>query len=193
MEKNNKEQPLLNEFLQRFEKIPTQIVDSLLKVTEDEDEKNVINSFAPTFKNQFQELSRFVSEKTGVATRQGIAEAETFLRVSSGTALADNLGLALPSIGSIVGKLGIAGMVQEIKKIIKKLLELFGIRLPPWIDGIVNLIDEILNHLLGGESTKTRNALSQMEQNYLAELTQLAKLERASQFKFQTEEEEALT
>lgn len=190
MEKNNREQSLLTEFLQKFEKIPTEIVDALLKVTEDEDEKNVINSFAPTFKNQFRELSLFVSEKSGMATKQGLVEAETFMRVSSGNTLASNLSFALPSIGSNIGKLGIAGIVQEIKKIIMAILDLIGIKLPKWIHGLINLIDEILNKLLGRESINMRNALSQMERNFLDELTGVAKLEKASLFKHQMDEEE---
>jgi len=190
MENENKDQSLLSEFLQSIEKIPTQIIDALLRVTEDEDERNVINSFAPAFTNQFNELSLFASEKSRVATKQGLFQAEEFLKISSGNMLTENLKIALPSIGSIIGKMGIAGIIQEIKKILKKLLELFSIKLPPWLDALIVLIDEILNHLLGGESIKLRNTLHQMEVNFQTELTQLAKLEKAGFSKFQNDDDD---
>lgn len=190
MENTDKEPSLLREFLRSIEDVPKQIVEAVLKVSENEDEKNVINAFAPAFVNQFRELSVAATERTGIASRQKLNEAEDFLRISSGNMLADNLKLALPSVGSIVGKLGIAGLIQEIKKVIENLLEILGFRLPEKIWAIVNLIDELLHNVLGVGSIKTRNALSQMEQNYLAELTQLRKLEKASQFKFQEDEDD---
>lgn len=190
METKDREPSLLREFLQSIEEIPKQIVDALIKTSENEDEKNVINAFAPAFINQFRELSVAATERAGIVSRQKLNETEEFLRISSGNMLASNLKIALPSIGSIIGKLGIAGFIQEIKKIIEKLLGILGFKLPEKLWAIINLIDEILNNLLGLGSIKTRNALSQMEQNYLAELTQLTKLEKASQFKFQDDEDE---
>lgn len=190
MDIKNNEKSLLTDFLQKFEQIPTDLLETLLKVTEDEDEKNVINSFAPAFKSQFRELSVVASGKAAIATRQGLSEVEQFLKVSSGTALASNMKLALPSIGSLVGKLGLAGIVQEIKKILKKVLEILHITLPEWVEAALLIIDEILNLLLGGGSVKTRTALSQLEQNYLAEKTHLAKLERASEFRYQQDSDD---
>lgn len=189
-ERENVDRLLLNEFLQSIEKVPIQVVEALLQVTENEDEKNVINAFAPALTNQFRELSLAGFDRMGRVSPQKLNEAENFLKVSSGNLLTQNLKIALPSIGSFVGKLGIAGIIEEIKKIIKEIMRILGIKLGEKILAIINLIDEIFKHMFGGESMKLRNALSQMEQNYLAELTQLAKLEKASQFQFQDDDED---
>lgn len=180
METKNSKKTLLNDFLSKIEKIPNEISEALLNSTSEADESNVIKSLIPVLTNQFAELTKFITEQTAKSSAQGLAQAERFMQISSGNMLADNMKLALPSIGSIVGKLGIDGIVKEIKKIIKELLRLIGISLPDWVDAILTLIDEILNILFGLGSPKNRIMFSQIEQNHLAELTQLAKLQKAT-------------
>jgi len=190
MSKETSNKSLLSDFLTKFEKIPNDILESLHKVTEDADERNVINSFAPAFTNQFRELSAFIGEESKRATKQGLAEAEKFLRISSGSMLADNLKISLPSIGSLVGKLGISGIIQEIKKIVMAILDVFNINLPSWLNKLINLIDEILNHILGAGSSKTKAELGRQEAQYLTELRLVANLDKATSSKFNNDEEE---
>ncbi|MET3536762.1 hypothetical protein [Chryseobacterium limigenitum] len=192
MEKEQKTENLLQEFLRKIESLPVEITENLLKYSNDEDEKNIINTFAPTLKNQFKELSLFINEQSMKGTRQGNSDVEQFLKIASPNQMMSNMKIALPSIGSIVGKLGIDGIVKEIKKIIKEILGLFGINLPKWIDGLLTLIDEILNIIFGGGSAKMRIAMSQIEQHYLAELTQLAKLKKATKELSNDEENDEL-
>jgi hypothetical protein len=181
---------LLENFIVLIEQIPQDIVNAAIKHSNDEDEKAIINSFAPTVINQFKEVAAHLTEISGTAPKQKMADAEKFLKLSSGVTLASNLKLALPSIGSIIGKLGIDGIIKEIKKIITTLLEIFHINLPDWVLPLVNLIDEIIADILGGGIIKVKTALSQAEQNYLAELTQLAKLQKANRgLNINTEEE----
>lgn len=190
MEKTQNPESLLSDFLKKLENLPADITDNLVKVSSDEDEKNIINTFAPVFKTQFKELSFFIGEQSQKASKQASADVEQFLKIASPVQMMSNLRIALPSIGSIVGKLGIDGIIKEVKKIIKELLGLFGITLPKWIDGLLTLIDEILNIIFGGGSTKFRIALSQLEQHHLAEQTQLAKLKRATKDLFGDEDED---
>lgn len=192
MEKIQSPESLLGDFLKKLETLPADITDNLLKVSSDEDEKNIINTFAPVFKTQFKELSVFIGEQSLKASRQASADVEQFLKIASPVQMMGNMRIALPSIGSIVGKLGIDGIIKEIKKIIKELLGLFGITLPKWIDGLLTLIDEILNIIFGGGSTKFRIALSQLEQHHLAEQTQLAKLKKATKDLSGDEEEDEI-
>jgi len=171
---------LLAQFLTGIEALPIEVTDALLKYARDEDERNVINMYTPALKNQFKELSSYISQQSTRASGRAMENVEQFLRISSPNLLMSSVGIALPSIQSVVGKLGIAGLFQEIKKILRKVLGAFAIRLPEWLDVLLTLIDEVAHILLGSESPKMRNALSEMEQNYLAELTQLAKLEKAT-------------
>jgi hypothetical protein len=175
-----KTKALLQEFLEIFEQIPSDITSALLKVTDDEDEKNIINSFVPTLNNQFKELSLHIQERSVKSTLQNNSEVEKFLKISSGVSLAKSLKTALPSIGSIIGKLGIAGIVHEIKKLITAILDLFGIK-PKWLEPLFLIIDEIFNDIFGGTSQKMKNLLSQAEQNFLAERRQMVLLQKASE------------
>jgi len=171
---------LVQEFTELIEKIPADLISMALKISADEDEKAIINAFGPVLAVQFKELGSHLSEASANSSPQQSAEAEKFLRMSSGVTLANNFKIALPSLGSIVGKLGIDGIIKEIKKIITKLLEIFHINLPGWVHDIVNLIDEIIADIAGLGSIKMKTALSQAEQNYLGELTQLARLKKAT-------------
>ncbi|QTD38726.1 hypothetical protein JL193_05515 [Polaribacter batillariae] len=180
MEKNQNKKGLLSEFLTNMEKIPNQITDSLIKFSDDEDEKNVINTYSSALNNQFKELSNYIEEQRQKTTKQAQLDTEQYLKIASPNLMINNMKLSLPSIGSIVGKLGIDGIVKEIKKIVKEILNIFGIKLPKWIDGLLLLIDEIIGILFGGGSPKLRVAFSQIEQAYLGELTQLARLQKAT-------------
>lgn len=181
MDDTKQNKSLLQEFSELLEQIPNDFLKEALKSSEDEDHKAIINSFAPTLTNQFRELGLHLNEISSTAPKQKLVEAEKLLRMTSAIPLVQNLKLALPSIGSIIGKLGIAGIIEEIKKIIKFLLSLLHINnLPGWVDELLILIDQIINHIMGGSSIKVMNALSQKEQNYLAELTHFAKLQQAT-------------
>lgn len=65
-----------------------------------------------------------------------------------------------------------------------------GTSLPKWLDGLLNIIDEIFDAIFSAGSAKMASTLSVQEQNYLSELTQLAKLQQANQFKYQDDEDE---
>ena len=77
--------------------------------------------------------------------------------------------------------MGLAGLVQEIKKLIKKLLDLFWKKRPKWLDAIIDLIDQILNFLLGGIFPGIRRELSSMEVSFLQELHAARRLELLEQ------------
>jgi hypothetical protein len=181
---------VLEQFLSEFETLVSGITEHALKNAEDEDEKAVIQSFAPSLNNQIFELNQFIRESAKKSSKQQEHDVIEVLKISSGVSLAKNAKGMFPSIGSLVGKLGIDRIIKEIKKVIYAIVELIGIKLPKWFDKIVNLIDEIITFILSGGSSKMMTTFSIQEQNYLNELTQLAKLEQAHQFKFQEDEDE---
>ena len=189
MDEKNQIKTLLQEFLQNFEQIPKDIVEALVKVTADEDEKNIINSLAPALNNQFRELSANISDLSIRASKQNVYDVEQVIKISSGIHLAKSLKLALPSIGSLIGKLGINEIIMAFKKIVRKIFELLGKEIPKWLDAILLIIDEIIKMFFGGSSLKMINLFSHAEQNFLSELTHLSKLERAT-YGFVTENED---
>ena len=181
---------VLEQFLSEFETLVSGITEHALKNAEDEDEKAVIQSFAPSLNNQIFELNQFIRESAKKSSKQQERDVLEVLKISSGVSLAKNAKGMFPSIGSLVGKLGIDRIIKEIKKIIYAILDMIGIKLPKWLDKIINLIDEIIAFILSGGSSKMMTTFSIQEQNYLNELMQLAKLEQAHQFKFQEDEDE---
>ena len=185
-----KSENVLEQFLSEFETLVSGITEHALKNAEDEDEKAVIQSFAPSLNNQIFELNQFIRESAKKSSKQQERDVIEVLKISSGVSLAKNAKGMFPSIGSLVGKLGIDRIIKEIKKIIYAILDMIGIKLPKWLDKIINLIDEIIAFILSGGSSKMMTTFSIQEQNYLNELMQLAKLEQAHQFKFQEDEDE---
>ncbi|AWH75024.1 hypothetical protein DCS32_12885 [Dokdonia sp. Dokd-P16] len=180
----------LEQFLSEFETLVSGITEHALKNAEDEDEKAVIQSFAPSLNNQIFELNQFIRESAKKSSKQQERDVLEVLKISSGVSLAKNAKGMFPNIGSLVGKLGLDRIIKEIKKVIYAIIDLIGIKLPKWFDKIVNLIDEIITFIISGGSSKMMTTFSIQEQNYLNELTQLAKLEQAHQFKFQEDEDE---
>jgi hypothetical protein len=175
----NEQTPLLNEFLQHFTELPTAIIEGAIKASDNEDERAIIDAYAETLTNQFSELAAYITEKSEKLTEQQALDVEEVLKVTSGNTLVQAGKEYAMSIGSFIKKLGLSGLVKEIKKIILAILDALGIALPKWIEALINLIDEIIDRILGGNSPKLASILSQMEQDYLAELTQLAKLTKA--------------
>ena len=180
----------LEVFLKEFQDLATQITEQAFKQANDEDEKAVIKSFSPTLISQVTELNNFILENASKSSRQQKAEVEQVLRVTSGLSLAQNAKGIFPSIGSVLGKLGLSRIIKEIKKIVRAILDALGIKLPKWLDALLNIIDEIIDAIFGAGSAKLATMLSIQEQNYLAELTQLAKLQQANQFKYQDDNDE---
>ena len=177
---------LLDEFLKELVNIPVLMTEALLKNSSDEDEKNIITSLAPTLKIQFQELSNSIQDLASKSSKQGVAEMNQILKSSAAMDITKSFKMALPSIGSLFGKFGIQEIIFAIKKIIRAL---FGDKIPKWLDTILNIIDEILNMLKGGDSPKTKNMLSMAEQNFLREITLVEKLNKV-RFSSENDEEE---
>ena len=131
---------LLKAFLGEFETFIGDMLKHALKAAEDEDEKAVISAFHPTLVSQVKELNAYALSSEKRASKQQKAEVAQLMKISSGVSLAKNGNGLLGSIGSAIGKLGISRIVKEIKKIIREIFKLLGIKFPRWLDGIFLLI-----------------------------------------------------
>ena len=185
-----KKEPQLEVFLNGFQELIKAATERSLELATDEDEKNVIKPFSLTLVNQATELNNFIRASTKKISKQQSSEIDKLLSVTSGVSLVESAKGILPSLGSVVGKLGFSRIVEMIKKIIRAIFDLLPIKLPKWIDSLIDLIDEILNSILSVGSSKLATMLSVQEQNYLAELTELAKLQQANLFKYQDNDDD---
>lgn len=180
MDTKNQAETLLSEFLSGFEQIPADITTALSDISSDADEKNIISAIAPSLISQFRGLSVSINEFAAKADKQSHEEVTQLLKVSSGVPLLNSLKLSLPSIGSLVGKLGIAEIVRGIKKIIRKIFELLNKKMPVWLDAVLLIIDEIIDMIFGKDSQKAMNMFAGAELNFLKQITQLTHLENAT-------------
>lgn len=180
METKTESKNEFQEFFVGFQQIPNDILGALLKISNDEDERTIISSLQPTLLNQFKEVSLNATQLFEKAPKQTLTEVEKVLKISSANSVLKSLKQSLPSIGSLIGKLGINEIVHAVKKIIRKIFELLNKEMPKWLDAIFIIIDEIFNMLFGGTSAKLKNLFSLSEQNFLSELTHLTRLEKVS-------------
>jgi len=171
-----KKESLLQEFFNEFEDFVKSFVSAAVKTAEDEDERGLINTFGPTSISQIGELKSFVLQRAERASSAQRNEAEVALRMSSGIQLAKNAKGLLGNIRSFIGSLGIGKIFEELKKIVRLIIKAFGWTIPPWLDTLFVIIDEIVEAILGAKSQKLATALSRQAQNYLAEITHLERL-----------------
>lgn len=179
---------LLNQFAQRLLELPNALIEGILAATDNEDEKAIIRAYATALNVQFNEISQLLIESGERAPLQSQAEVERFIRVSAALDLVEGAKAIAGNIASTAGRIGLFGIFQEIKKIIKFILELLN--LPPWLNDLILLLDQIVKNMLGLGSRSMAETLSRMEQNFLAELSELATLKREESYLFdQTDEE----
>jgi len=174
----------LGEFLEALKKLPASVEKGMLSVVQDDDEAAVVSAYAAPLKKQVAELCDYISEKASGASRRATSEVADVLRIGSAMTLVAQANSLSANPAADSARFGIAGLFDMIKKVLMSILEIFGIKLPSWLISIFDLINEIARWLLSGGNSRLQGELSKSNQNYLAELTQLARLKRESQWKY---------
>lgn len=165
----NEKKTELEAFLDGIKTLPDLIVKGLATASDDEDHKRVAKDFLAPLKEQFNGLSSYLSERLKKASDQSISEADQLVKMAGGNQMINSALSISKKLKSIFSKLGLNRIIKEIKKLIVFLLDLFNA--PKWIYGILLIIDQILNALLGWDLPDTMpELLSLLEQNYYKEL-----------------------
>jgi hypothetical protein len=172
---------LFTQFLRTWDDIPAALVDGLLQQAQDDDEREVIRQFGPALTTQFSEISVYFRERVGTLAARQREDGDRFLRMSAALTLAASATTLAKMPKSTALKIGFGDIIHEIKKIIDLLFEVFGWKKPPWWDGLVLLIDEILNDLLSMGIPGLGNVLHHKEVAFLSELRHLALLNQANE------------
>jgi hypothetical protein len=180
----------LSVFLNNFEKLPAHVIKGMLNQANNEDEIFYITSLEPIITNQFYELSRHVRDMSTKASARQIADAEHFMKLSSGVILTNTVKSLSTKLSSPLSKIGLSGIIHEIKKIFLALVEIFKWTLPDWVLPLMTLIDEIIDDLMSMGVLKLSNIMSRKHVNYLAEMTEMKKLQIAYTSKNTKDEEE---
>ena len=180
----------LPKFLEGFEQMPKLMLEGMLQQAESEDEKEVLRILGGTLAIQFSEVTGYIRERSSRLSAQQQRDTEQVLRLTAaGSVTASGSRLAV-NLETQVAKIGLVGIIREIKKIIRMLLEAFGIKIPKWLDAVLTLIDELVNLFSSTGSPGLANTLSRMEQDYLAELTHLSRLQRENELRSELDSEE---
>lgn len=174
----------LKRFLDAFTALPASIEQGMLDQADNEDEKAFTLAFSTPLKEQVAQLSEFVEVSSRGISRKATADVADVLRISAANTLVRQAHGIAENLSAESARIGICALFEMIKKVIRALLEIFGISLPKWLDKLLELIDEIICWLASGGNLKSHGDLSRVHQDYLADLTQLARLERESQWKY---------
>jgi uncharacterized phage infection (PIP) family protein YhgE len=180
----------LDKFLTKFVELTSQVPKGMLAQTTDADEIELIAAYAGPLNEQVTQLSEYLRQKSQGASRQALEQAGTVLRLMAADSLTDSGMRVARNLSSQKAKIGLSDIIDLIKKIIRALAQIFHITLPDWFEPLLELIDEIINFLLSIGLIKLASTLSKRHQDYMAELTHLERLQRASAWRNQNAEEE---
>jgi hypothetical protein len=182
---------LILQFAENLKEIPNDLINGILASMEDEDGKKIVAAYSATLMNQFHAISKVIQEAEPGLSRETKRQTEELLKITSGVQLTNEVKNLCDRVNTPVMKIGLAGIIQMVKKIIKWVVENILKTPPKWLNKLIDLIDEIINEVLGIGSPKLATVLSIKEQNYLSELTRLAILNREERYLFnETDEEE---
>lgn len=181
---------LINQFAENLIAIPGLIIEGALNAMEDEGGKVVIEAYSKSFKNQFLNIANLIKEQQSKVSKETLRGAEELLMVTSGVDLTKEVKAVTANLNSNIAKIGLVGIIQMIKKIIKWLIQHIFKKLPRWINSLIDLIDEILNEFFGIGNPTLANILSQKEQNYSSELAKLAVLDREERYLFENSDDD---
>jgi hypothetical protein len=180
----------LDKFLTKFVELTSQVPKGMLAQTTDADEIELIAAYAGPLNEQVTQLSGYLRQKSRGASKHTLEEAATILRLMAADSLTESGLRVARSLSSQKAKIGLSDIIALIKKIIRALAKIFNITLPDWFEPLLELIDEIINFLLSIGLIKLASTLSKRHQDYMAELTHMERLQRASAWRNQNSEEE---
>ena len=181
----------LTSFLASVDRFTETIGAQAVAVTNDEEQRLLIQSTAESFVAQTRKLTDFVREAAvGIGPGQR-RELDQFLRVQDGDAfVARTLQVTtrVLSPGRTSLRMSFLSWLDEviytIKKIIREIVQLIFGEVPKWLETILLIIDELLKLLksllaevFGLRMSEVADEGSRSEVNFLRELTALAELQ----------------
>lgn len=180
----------LDRFLSKFVDLTSQVPKGMLAQATDADERELIAAYAAPLNEQVVQLCDYLKQRAKGASGQALEEIGTLLRLGAADALTSSGLRVAQNLSSQKAKIGMSDIIDLIKKIIRVLAKIFHINLPDWFEPLMELIDEIFNFLLSIGLIKLASTLSRRHQDYMAELTQMERLQKASAWRNQNAEEE---
>lgn len=165
-------------FLADFERLIDIYGTTVKGVVPESDSVAVIDSLSIVAKSQVRNLAQFVSDSYGQTSPALRAEVDDFFERLGGEELMRQ-GLAVaPRVASVQALIGLSQIIELIKKIIWFILGLiFPHGIPPWIIKLIEIIDEIINAILGQRSQKAQHDANQNHIDFLQTMRLLRQFE----------------
>lgn len=170
----------LDRFLTKFVDLTSQVSSGILAQSADADEKELIAAYAKPLNEQVVQLSDYIRQVARSSSRQVIEEVGTVLRLTAADALTESGMRVAQNLSSQKARIAITDIIDLIKKIIRALFDIFHIPKPEWLEPLLELIDEIIKFLVSIGVLRLAHTLSKRHQDYMAELTQMKRLQRVS-------------
>ena len=172
----------IDDFIGGLRDLPKAIVKGARRAAQqrgDDDAVKIVDVYGPVLIDSMARTADLLAEGKRRADKVMIEDAERMFSTMASDTLMRQAGEMAASQGSFPRALGMAQIVQLVKKLIDWLIQTFDFGFD-WIKKLIDFIDEVLNAMLGGGNSRATHELSLREQDYLKELTALATLEAAS-------------
>ena len=181
----------LNQFLDGFVDLTSELLRGMTAQSKDADERDIISACAKPLNEQVSRLSEFIRTNAQNISAQKLVELGYILRLNAAGDLVESGKAISLNLSSTVAKIAIGDIIGLIKKIIDAIVELIlRLKPPKWLEQLKELIDEFIHLILSLGSPELAHTMSRRHQDYLAELTRLEILRRAQSWRNGDEEEE---
>ena len=170
--------PKVLNFLADFERLVDVYGATIKSVVPESDSVAVVDTLSGVAKTQVRGLATFTSDSYRQSSSALRKEADVFFERMGGEELMRGALAITPKVSSVQALLGISKIIELIKKIIYFILGLlFPHGVPKWIINIIEILDEIIDALLGQRSQKAQHEANQNSIDFLQAMRALRQLE----------------
>jgi hypothetical protein len=173
-----KPENLLDPFLGLLERFMATYTDGVRRALGEHELGELADTVSETLRHQVRELGAFMREGVPRMSGQATREMNQVLRMQGGDILLR--GAIQTAAGSLSPEklLGLDDIFHEIKKILRKLLDLIWKNKPRWFEELWLLLDELFRLLASFLFPKLKLPLHKSEVQFLRELYELGRLEQ---------------
>ncbi|HEU4883328.1 MAG TPA: hypothetical protein VFT45_13800 [Longimicrobium sp.] len=169
---------LLDPFLGLLERFIATYTDGVRRALGEHELGEIADTVSEALRHQVHELGAFMREGVPRMSGQSAREVNQVLRMQGGDILLR--GATQAALGPLSPEklLGLDEIFNEIKKIIRKLLQLIFPNLPKWFDEFILILDQLFRLLSSLLFPKVKLPLHKSEVQFLRELYELGRLEQ---------------
>jgi len=168
-------EPPIHTFLNGFQQLTDAFGRSIQVRLADAATRAIAEHLTTVVNAQANRLASLVLHTYDQATASKRAEVDQFLVQQAAVELARGAAAIAQNAASAPALKGISDIIEIIKKIIKFIFDNFFDK-PPWLDGLLELIDEIIAALAGLFSFRLQRDINQTEIDYLRAMYHLRRL-----------------